>query len=243
MSMAVRFWEDNFEIVSKITPKSERNALCFALISYGFSGETPKDLNLNKNNMLLFEVLKNNFIAKKQGGAPIGNNNRCSTVEKNKTTVHQPLSENIKHKTENNNNLSDERQIDLEEVIAEKKTAKKDFSAEFEKWWAKYPNKKSKQDALKSFNRVLKDKLATFDELMRGLEAYSNDCKAKNTEAHYIKHPSTWLNQGCWADEYGVAVVEEFRPAVDTEKMNKMASIAEITLRRNMEQAKLRYGA
>jgi hypothetical protein len=38
---------------------------------------------------------------------------------------------------------------------------------------------------------------------MSGLDAYNDDCKAKNTEPHYIKHPSTWLNQGCWADEYG----------------------------------------
>ena len=104
MSRAVRIWEDNFEVLNKITSKAERNALCFALISYGFSGEVSQDLKLNKNNLLLFEVLKNNFIAKNQGGAPIGNNNRCSTVEKNKSTVHQPLSENIKHKTENNNN-------------------------------------------------------------------------------------------------------------------------------------------
>lgn len=36
---------------------------------------------------------------------------------------------------------------------------------------------------------------------------------------------------------------DSYCPAVDTEKMNKMASIAEITLRRNIEQAKLRYGA
>ena len=101
MSKAVRVWEDNFEVLSKIRSKSERNALCFALISYGFSGEIPQDLKLNKNNLLLFEVLKNNFIAKNQGGAPVGNFNRCSTVEKNNSTVIQPLSENRKQKTEN----------------------------------------------------------------------------------------------------------------------------------------------
>lgn len=101
MSIAVRVWEDNFKIINKIRSKSERNALCFALISYGFSGEVPQDLKLNENNMLLFEVLKNNFIAKNQGGAPVGNFNRCSTVEKNNSTDIQPLSENIKHKTEN----------------------------------------------------------------------------------------------------------------------------------------------
>ena len=242
MSKAVRFWEDNFEVINKITSKAERNALCFALLSYGFSGEVPQDLKLNKNNMLLFEVLKNNFIAKNQGGAPIGNNNRCSTVEKNKSTVHQPLSENIKQKTENN--ISDGHQIDLEEAIAEKKKSKPDYSNEFNTWWEKYPNKKSKQDAQKAFVRVLEKKQATFDELMQGLEAYSNDCKAKNTEIHYIKHPSTWLNQGCWADEYGVKEVQvEYVPRVDAEKVKQMASIAELTMKRMMENAQRKYGA
>lgn len=138
MSRAVRFWEDNFEIVSKIKSKAERNALCFALISYGFSGEIPQDLKLNKNNMLLFEVLKNNFIAKKQGGAPIGNNNRCSTVEKNNSTVHQPLSENRKHKTENNNippispQGEKHTQLDLEDAIKQVKRFVKPTIAEIE---------------------------------------------------------------------------------------------------------------
>ena len=100
MSVAVRVWEDNFKILNKIRSKSERNALCFALIYYGFCGEVPQDLKLNENNLLLFEVLKNNFIAKNQGGAPVGNFNRCSTVKKNKSTDIQPLSENRKEKTE-----------------------------------------------------------------------------------------------------------------------------------------------
>jgi hypothetical protein len=101
MSIAVRVWEDNFKILNKIRSKSERNALCFALIYYGFYGEVPQDLKLNENNLLIFEVLKNNFIAKNQGGAPVGNFNRCSTVEKNNSTDNQPLSENRKQKTEN----------------------------------------------------------------------------------------------------------------------------------------------
>ena len=125
MSKAVRIWQDNFEILSKIRSKSERNALCFALISYGFSGEIPQDLKLNKNNLLLFEVLKNNFIAKNQGGAPLGNFNRCSTVEKNKSTDNQPLSENIKQKENiQSNDCIKKREVkkfvkpSLEEVIA-----------------------------------------------------------------------------------------------------------------------------
>ena len=117
MSIAVRVWEDNFKIINKIRSKSERNALCFALIYYGFCGEVPQDLKLNENNLLLFEVLKNNFIAKNQGGAPVGNFNRCSTVEKNNSTDNQPLSENIKQKTEKENKTS-------EDVLQKKRTKK-----------------------------------------------------------------------------------------------------------------------
>jgi hypothetical protein len=155
---------------------------------------------------------------------------------------------NNKDKTEEReeteNNISDGHQIDLEEAIAEKKKSKHDYSDEFNTWWEKYPNKKSKQDAQKAFVRVLEKKQATFDELMQGLEAYSNDCKAKNTEIHYIKHPSTWLNQGCWADEYGVKEVQEdYVPRVDAEKVKQMASIAELTMKRMMENAQRKYGA
>lgn len=113
MSTAVRIWEDNFKILMKIRSKSERNALLFALVSYGFCGEIPQDLKLNKNNLLLFEVLKNNFIAKNQGGAPIGNFNRCSTVEKKENNQKQPLSENRKQK----NNIPPKNKFSYENII------------------------------------------------------------------------------------------------------------------------------
>lgn len=116
MSIAVRIWEDNFKILMKIRSKSERNALLFALVSYGFFGEIPQDLKLNKNNLILFDVLKNNFIAKNQGGAPFGNFNRCSTVEKKENNKNQPLS--IKHKIENINTSEDKSSS----VFIQKKT-------------------------------------------------------------------------------------------------------------------------
>ena len=120
------------------------------------------------------------------GGAPKGNKN--ATKNNPKTTPNVNVNDNV------NDNVNVNIKI--------KEKSKNDFSDEFEQWWVKYPNKKSKQDALKVFSKILSTKKATFEELMNGLNAYNDDCKAKNTEAHYIKHPSTWLNQGCWADEY-----------------------------------------
>ena len=43
---------------------------------------------------------------------------------------------------------------------------------------------------------------ATFDELIDGIKRYATYCRQQKTEDKFIKHPATWLNQGCWADEY-----------------------------------------
>lgn len=90
--------------------------------------------------------------------------------------------------------------------VALKKKAKKEISEEvkklFEKWWNIYPNKKSKPAALEKFNTLLAEKTVTFDELMKGAIGYSDEVDFEKTETKYIKHPTTWLNQGCWADEY-----------------------------------------
>lgn len=240
------FFSNFAETIRATIPANKQAEAYQAICEYGIYGTLPEDPMLKMMCLMAKSSIYN------KGGAPEGNQNaRKTTVETTikqpKTTLNNPETTPLETETRNKKQETEtevlEGQLDLEDCIAEKEKTKSDYSAEFEKWWAKYPNKKSKQDALKSFNRVLKDKLATFDELMRGLEAYSNDCKAKNTEAHYIKHPSTWLNQGCWSDEYGVAVVEEFRPAVDTEKLNQTARMAELAKQRMMEQAKLKYGA
>lgn len=84
----------------------------------------------------------------------------------------------------------------------EKNINKKSFLSDFETWWAEYPNKKSKQDALRIFEKLLKKNKVTFDELLAGAKAYAEHCRREKIEPQYIKHPSTWLNQGCWADEY-----------------------------------------
>lgn len=93
------------------------------------------------------------------------------------------------------NGVADKKRI-------EKNINKKSFSTEFEIWWAEYPNKKSKQDAQRIFEKLLGENRVSFDELLAGAKAYAEHCRQEKTDPHYIKHPSTWLNQGCWDDEY-----------------------------------------
>jgi hypothetical protein len=88
-------------------------------------------------------------------------------------------------------------------------TKKVSYSADFENWWSEYPRKVSKLDAEKCFSKILSDKKATIAELMEGVKRYSWHCRCEKTEAQYIKHPSTWLNQGCWCDVYNDRPTDE----------------------------------
>ena len=214
MSKAVRIWQDNFEILSKIRSKSERNALCFALISYGFSGEIPQDLKLNKNNLLLFEVLKNNFIAKNQGGAPLGNFNRCSTVEKNKSTDNQPLSENIKQKENiQSNDCIKKREVkkfvkpSLEEVVAY--CRERNNGVDAERWYDWY-----EANGWKSGRNSMKDWRAAVRTWERGTDS---------------GRPAV--------------TVESSWTAEDEARAQRNISIAEATKLMLLNKAKARYGA
>ena len=100
------------------------------------------------------------------------------------------------------NNINNTSNKEREEKKEKKKINKKVFSKEFEKWWDEVPRKISKDDAFRKFNTILAGNIATFDELMEGIKRYTEHCKATQTEERFIKHPSTWLNQGCWKDEY-----------------------------------------
>ena len=84
---------------------------------------------------------------------------------------------------------------------------KKDNDKLFDKFYTAYPLKKSRQAAAKSFAKVIKT--TPFDEIMAGLEAYNAEITKKGTTAEYIKHPSTWLNNACWQDEYDVFKKEQ----------------------------------
>lgn len=79
----------------------------------------------------------------------------------------------------------------------------------FEQFWTVYPMKKGKEAARKAFKRVALSKKVTFDDLMLGLERY----KLNIGDTPYC-HPTTWLNQGRWADEYGN--VEPIKPKAYT---------------------------
>jgi len=67
----------------------------------------------------------------------------------------------------------------------------------FKRWWAKYPHKVGKQDALKAFTVVAKSGRTTFEMLMEGLDRYQ---RTKPPDRPWC-NPATWLRGGRWDDE------------------------------------------
>jgi hypothetical protein len=82
-----------------------------------------------------------------------------------------------------------------------KKQRTKESDVLFIQFYDLYPKKQGKQSAIKAFEKALKQ--TTHENILAGLRNYKAQIASKNTEMQYIKQPATWLNAGCWEDDYG----------------------------------------
>lgn len=72
---------------------------------------------------------------------------------------------------------------------------------DFEDFWAAYPRKVGKDDALKAWKKATKR--APVEQIAAGLNAAQWP-----PDKQFIPHPATWLNQGRWQDEPADAAPE-----------------------------------
>ena len=72
----------------------------------------------------------------------------------------------------------------------------KDFGDIF---WQAYPRKTEKLSAMKRLSSVRKSGIVTFKDLMDGVSRYA--AAVSHNDPKFTKHPTSWLNAGCWADE------------------------------------------
>lgn len=67
----------------------------------------------------------------------------------------------------------------------------------FDEFWAVYPKRKSKGEALVAWKRAVT--LAEPQAIIDAAIAYRDD---PNRDPDFTKYPATWLNKRCWLDEY-----------------------------------------
>jgi hypothetical protein len=85
-----------------------------------------------------------------------------------------------------------------QQVHTTKEKEQQQINIMFDQFYSNYPRKASKKKAESIFSGLDE---ATKLKCIDGAKAYANQCKTLNTEKRFIKHPTTWLNQGCWEDE------------------------------------------
>lgn len=110
-------------------------------------------------------------------------------------------------------------------VSANPKPAKvKPVPERFEAFWAAYPKKVSKADAIKAFAKL---KSADVDAALTALPHHARHWAAEGRETQYIPNAATWLNGQKWTDDLSaVARVSRLTPP----KPSRQAAIAQTLL-------------
>lgn len=77
----------------------------------------------------------------------------------------------------------------------------------FDVFWESYPLKKSKQDARKAFESIIKRKDApTIERLVASVETHKKSIGWKKDGGQFIPHPATYLRKGMYDDELNASV-------------------------------------
>ena len=97
---------------------------------------------------------------------------------------------------------------ELEQEVSKTRKRRSKVSADdsatgdFQEFYSAYPLHVARKKAATAYRNALQT--VTHEEIMIGLNRQLA-AKAFNKDAQFIKHPATWLNQGCWADEVAIS--------------------------------------
>jgi len=99
---------------------------------------------------------------------------------------------------ENNRNIEDVERIENKALPHSGKDPFLENS--FNAFWACYPKKVDKQEAKKAWRKI-KPNAELADEIMSGLQKWTESYDWLKDDGRYIPYPATWLNKRRWEDE------------------------------------------
>ena len=71
----------------------------------------------------------------------------------------------------------------------------------FDVFYATMPRRVGRAAASKAWDKAVKSGAAP-EDIIEGARLYALDCERRHVDVNFMAHPTTWLNQGRWADEY-----------------------------------------
>ena len=126
---------------------------------------------------------------KNAGNVTIKTTNKYSIITIVNWHIYQPVESE-------NDTLNDKRTTNDRQHTRTREHKNKNYTSDFESFWAAYPRKVGKGAAFKVWE---KNHRPSLDKILEAIE------RQKQTEQwqdeKYIPHPTTWLNQGRWDDE------------------------------------------
>lgn len=109
--------------------------------------------------------------------------------------------------------------IDIDKDIELEKEKEKEKEKEpeqdlFDRFWAVYPRKVGKKDAVKAWNKLKPDETLTL-QIIEGVERWKLSTQWTKDGGQYIPYPATFLNGERWKDECDIAVTKPRRNDLD----------------------------
>ena len=99
--------------------------------------------------------------------------------------------------------------LDTNPVRGTSKRTSKCAREAFDRFWEAYPRKVEKLGARRKFDSAVKSGVDP-DRIVAGAEAYA---RSDAVRRGFVKHPTTWLNAGCWDDDQAPARQPDLPPA------------------------------
>lgn len=100
-------------------------------------------------------------------------------------------------------------------VVERSTTASAGADGDFDEFWSHYPKKVQKQDAIKAWKQMLRNKV-TAKEMIGGAKGYAAYAQKHNIDREYLKHPASWLRAGGYADHQSPGETDvDSRPPID----------------------------
>lgn len=204
---------DWLEVTQDLTAEEKGN-LIDAVVAYA-SGQEYEHLLIG-GGRIAFRFLKGQVdrnaaisdarsrAGKKEQDTATADNAQQAATNRNKLEQTQS-NENKPQQTATKFPKEEENKKEKEKENKNKGNARASADPAFDAFWAEYPNKKAKPDALKAWNK-LKPDAGLAQAIMTGLNRQKGSVQWQEDGGRYIPYPATWLNGRRWEDEVRPAV-------------------------------------
>lgn len=197
------FYESFYKAAKRIKDPTARAEVYDAICEYALYGNEPDIDVLSEMAAIAFELIKPNLDAsrKKAESGKLGGRKK-QTEAKRKQNEASEKQEQTESKKENKKEKEGENKIEIE-------NKKKSYDADgFAAFWAAYPKKAGKADALKAWNKLAPD-VVLQEQMGKALEVQKQSQQWRKDGGQYIPMPATWLNGRRWEDEAPQAQSQE----------------------------------